>query len=185
MKPRSVWLIQSVKNLLSSKVMTRNRESKIISMSGEANHGLRMWRAKERRYMALDHSGITYQSNDEASAGDAYERTSLIEVGFKAKDLNLVNGGFTGVISLLDPEGEVKAEKLTGVIDPKFVNESSDSWEQEHERLYIYIPEKAEAGDSISINGGEEMEQRSNSSALQRDSNRIGWITQREMIISS
>ena len=89
-------------------------------MSGEANHGLRMWRAKERRYMALDHSGITYQSNDEASDGDAHEKTSLIEVGFKAKDLgNLVrNGGFTGTISLLDPEGEVKAENLTGVIDP-------------------------------------------------------------------
>ena len=67
------------------------------------------------------------------------------------------NGGFTGAISLLDPEGEVKAEKLTGVIDPNgFVNETQDSWEQEHERLYIYIPEKAEAGDSISINGGEE-----------------------------
>ena len=128
-------------------------------MSGETNHGLRMWRAKERRYMALDHSGITYQSNDEASAGDAYEKTSLIEVGFKAKDLgNLVkNGGFTGTITLLDPEGEVKAENLTGVIDPNgFVNENQDSWEQEHERLYIYIPEKAEAGDSLSINGGEE-----------------------------
>ena len=74
MKPRSVWLIQSVKNLLSSKVMTRNRESKILS--GEANPVFAC--AKERRYMALDHSGITYQSND--AAGDAYERTSLIEV---------------------------------------------------------------------------------------------------------
>ena len=29
-------------------------------------------------------------------------------------------------------------------------------WEQEYERLYIYIPEKAQEGDSLSINGGGE-----------------------------
>ena len=83
----------------------------------------------------------------------------MIEVVFKAKDFgNLVsNGGFTGSISLLDPEGAIKSENLKAVVDPHgFIDDNLSSWEQENERLYIYMPEKAQAGDTLRINGGDE-----------------------------
>ena len=153
--------------------------------NGNSDHGLRIWRAKERHYIALDHNGVTYQSTDAAAEEDAYEKTSLIEVVFKAKDFgNLVsNGGFTGSISLLDPEGAIKSENLKAVVDPHgFTDDNLSSWEQENERLYIYMPEKAQAGDTLRINGGDEWEKDLNLPLSSEQRTEVDYSTRNDYI---
>ena len=109
----------------------------------------------------------------------------MIEVVFKAKDFgNLVsNGGFTGSISLLDPEGAIKSENLKAVVDPHgFTDDNLSSWEQENERLYIYMPEKAQAGDTLRINGGDEWEKDLNLPLSSEQRTEVDYSTRNDYI---